>query len=231
MAPELIRRLLLAAGTLSALLFATVAHGEPPLQNVPTSTNAPTGDVAAVLRSIEEQFTGVKTVQAAFIQTKELAIFDQAITLEGRVSLENPGRLAWRVDRPVRYAVVLDGAELRQWDEDSGKVQTISLSGNPVFQTVARQLQVWFSGKYASLADEYEIRLGDAKEQTALLFEPRSGAAASKAIRRVTVSFGADRRYIETIMIEDVSGDRTSIRFTNTRLNEPISAEEWKVKP
>ncbi len=213
------------------LIVGVLLSGAAVAQDAPAGTNAPAEDVAAVLRAIEKQFTGVKTVQAAFVQTKELAIFNQTITLEGRVALENPGRLAWRVDKPVRYAVVLDGDVIRQWDEDSGKVQKISLSGNPVFQAVALQLQVWFSGKYASLADEYQIRLGDTGEQTVLLFQPLSTAAASKAIRRVTVSFRKDRRYIEAIQIEDVSGDRTRIQFKSTRLNEPIDPGEWEVKP
>jgi len=227
MAPGLIRRALPACIVLCVLLAPAIADDEKPPEDASPGTNA----LAAVLRSIEEQFAAVKTVQADFVQTKQLAIFDQAITLEGRVALENPGRLAWRVDRPVRYAVVLDGSTIRQWDEESGKVQRISLSGNPVFQAVAQQLQVWFSGKYSSLADEYDIRTGDTKEETTLLFTPRSTAAARQAIRRVSVSFREDHRYIETIGIEDVSGDLTTIRFVSTRLNEPISPGEWQVRP
>lgn len=231
MAPGLTCRTLLSAGALSILVFSAFARAERSPDDPASGTNAVVAGVAAALESIEKQFADVKTVQAAFVQTKQLAIFNRAITLEGRVALENPGRLAWRVDRPVRYTVVLDGTVIRQWDEDSGNVQKLSLAGNPVFQAVAQQLQVWFSGKYASLAGEYDIRLGESAAQTVLVFTPRSSSAARQAIRRVTVSFREDRRYIEAILIEDVSGDRTRVQFTGTKLNEPIDPREWKVEP
>ncbi|MBN2301009.1 MAG: hypothetical protein JXN60_00700, partial [Lentisphaerae bacterium] len=47
-----------------------------------------------ILRTLENSFAGITTVQTGFTQEKELALFEQKITLTGRIVLENPGRLA-----------------------------------------------------------------------------------------------------------------------------------------
>ena len=60
-------------------------------------------------------------------------------------------------------------------------------------------------------------------------FVPKADSMTGKAIKRVSVSVREDMKYVERILIEDVSGDQTVISFHDTILNEPVDAAEWKV--
>ena len=150
--------------------------------------------------------------------------------MEGRLALEHPGKLAWRIDSPIRYALVLDGDHALQWDEDSNKVQKIKTHGDPVFEEVIGQIEKWFSGEFVSLLEEYDLTV-KSSEPPVLEFVSKGDGMVGKVIRRLTISVRADLRYVEQIAIEDTSGDQTIISFLDTRLNDPVPASEWEVSP
>lgn len=185
---------------------------------------------AQLLQSLEDDFASIRTVQTRFTQEKQLKVFDRTIVIEGRLTLENPGRLAWRIDSPIKYVLVLYGDEVLQWDEETNDIQKMKTKGDPVFEEVLGQIEKWFSGKFASLTQDYALTvLGETPLQ--LEFAPKADRMVGKAIRRVVVSVREDRKYVQRIMIEDVSGDRTTITFHDTVLNAPVDASEWKVVP
>jgi outer membrane lipoprotein-sorting protein len=106
-----------------------------------------------LLRIIGEKVSGFKSLKTDFVQEKNLAMFQKKIVLRGRIYMQKPSRLAWHVDKPVKYSVVITDKAIRQWDEDTNQVQEMSLSKNPIFKNVVNQLSVWFSGNTALSVD------------------------------------------------------------------------------
>lgn len=184
----------------------------------------------ALFQTLEKNFSTIQTVQTKFTEEKKLKIFDRTVRLEGRLALESSGRLAWRVESPIQYVLVLKDDAAFQWDEETCKVQRLPFSGNPVFETVIAQIQCWFSGRFAALESDYDLQVLS-ETPPRLVFIPRADRMVAKAIRQVTVSIREDQRYVEQIAIEDVSGDQTSIVFHETLLNEPIDPSAWEVAP
>ncbi len=184
----------------------------------------------ALLQDLEKSFSSIKTVQTKFRQEKELKIFSRTIVMEGRIVLENPDRLAWRIDTPIRYVLVLNGDYAMQWDEDSNKVQKMKTHGDPVFEEVIGQIEKWFSGEFASLLKDYDLTVKN-EQPPVLEFVPKKDGMIGKVIRCVTISVREDRRYVERIAIEDRSGDLTTITFYDTVLNAPVAATEWEILP
>ena len=183
---------------------------------------------SALLQRLEEKFSTIETVQTCFKQEKELKIFDRTIVLTGRVALEKPDRLAWRIDSPIRYALVIDGKQTLQWDEDSNNVQKTKTAGDPVFEEVIGQIEKWFSGKFSSLLEDYNLTV-KTEQPPVLEFVPKADRMIAKVLRRITISVRADQAYVERIAIEDVGGDKTTITFFETVLNAPVPATEWEV--
>ena len=183
-----------------------------------------------VLERLERKLSGVRTVQAKFVQVKRLAMFTHKVVIKGRLTVKNPDRIAWRADSPVKYSLVIIGPELKQWDEDTDRVQTFRLDKNPMFRAAFQQLTAWFSGRYAVVRRKYDVRV----EQSApyiLVFTPRKGSGMEKIIKRVRVVFREDERYIEKLTVHEGGGDTAVISFSDTRLNEPIDARAWEVRP
>lgn len=184
-------------------------------------------DDAEVMKKLEANFSTIKTVQADFVEKRELKILKQTLTLKGSLKLEVPSRLIWRNDEPLKYEMMMDEKQAKQWDEDSGKVQTFDIGKDPIFKQVFGQIKAWFSGQFGALKKDYDLTVKQV-DPMILSFTPRDGSLAGKAVEHVTVRIQKDAKYVDQISIDYLSGDRTTITFSNTVLNKPIPASVWK---
>jgi outer membrane lipoprotein-sorting protein len=194
------------------------------------ATPAIAANVEEALARLEARMSAVKTLRARFVQRKHLAVLEQPLVLEGEICMQKPALFAWHVREPLRYSMVIRDEVVRQWDEDTQRVETISLSSNPAFKLAIRQMRGWFSGAYSSMLAEYEVTvLGEAP--ISLQFVPREGGIARAVVESVTVVFEMDERYIRELHIAEKGGDSTVLTFVDTQLNGPIDASAWKVEP
>lgn len=190
---------------------------------------APPAELAAFLDDLGRQVADFKTLKTDFVQTKEMALFKDKLVLKGRIYLQKPSQIAWHVDAPLRYSVLITDKLIRQWDEDTNQVQEISLEKNPIFQTVLNQLTVWFSGEYGALLGSNDVRLVQ-QAPLVLEFTPKENNIGKQVIRQITITFRADRKYLQQIRIQEKSGDVTILQFKNTQLNVPLDRNSFEVK-
>lgn len=186
-------------------------------------------DVAALLDSLGRGVGRFRTLKTDFTQEKRLAVFQNTVLLRGRIFLQKPARIAWHVDAPLKYSVVISDASIRQWDEDTDRVQEITFAKNPVLQNVMQQLTVWFSGDYSSLLKDYDV-LVDGERPVILRFTPKRTSAAAKVVKQVRIEFREDNKYLRKLTIIEQGGDSTSITFTGTLFDVPLDALDFEVK-
>ncbi len=181
-----------------------------------------------VLSRLEDSASSISTLETRFIQEKHLLVFEQPLILKGQIFIKKPSLFAWHVSEPLEYSMVTDGETLRQWDEDTNRVQKISLSKNPAFSLAIRQMKDWLSGSYKSMLAEYEVVLLS-EDPVSLEFTPHETALSHDLIRSVTIHFGRDERYIQQVIVHEKSGDRTVLRFVDAVVNTTIEPSAWKV--
>jgi len=187
-------------------------------------------DLYEVLHRLEDKTFEIRTLKTEFVQEKELAVFKEKIILKGMIFLQKPELFAWHIIEPLSYSMVIKGDILSQWDENTKKTQTISLSKNPAFQVAISQMKDWFSGKYTSMTEDYNIIILKRKP-VSLKFIPRKNTTVSNVIDSVIVIFRDDERYIHRIYIKEKSSNSTLLTFVNTQLNTPLEAVAWEVQP
>jgi outer membrane lipoprotein-sorting protein len=186
-------------------------------------------DMGAFLSSIGKKASDFKTLKTEFTQEKKMAMFKEKLVLKGRIFLRKPNRIAWHVDSPLKYSVLITDKLIRQWDEDTNQVQEISLTKNPIFQNVLNQLTVWFSGEYGSLLGSNDVRLVK-RHPMVIEFIPKENNISGKVIRSITITFREDEKYLQQIRIQELSGDVTTIHFNNTLLNTILPDSSFEVK-
>jgi outer membrane lipoprotein-sorting protein len=211
------------------LSFMTAIHCYAEPSGIKTHKNlAP--DLYEVLHRLEDKTSEICTLKTEFVQEKELAVFKEKIILKGMIFLQKPKLFAWHIIEPLSYSMVIKGDILSQWDENTKKIQTISLSKNPAFQVAISQMKDWFSGKYTSMTENYNIIILKRKP-VSLKFIPKKNTTAGNVIDSVTVIFRDDERYIHQIYIKEKSGNSTLLTFVNTQLNTPLEGAAWEVQP
>ena len=188
-----------------------------------------TSDVHGLLRRLSENVADFKNLKTDFIQEKNLAVFKNKIIMKGKIYLQKPNKIAWHVDEPVKYSVIITDKSIRQWDEDTNQIQEIVLSNNPIFQNMLNQLTIWFSGDYTSLLKDYGVYV---QQKSPAIFEfiPKENNAAGRIIKSITISLREDERYLKQIKILEAGGDSTIIIFKDTVFNAPINNLDFEVK-
>lgn len=171
----------------------------------------------------------VATIASEFRQEKRMALFQDTLRIQGRLYISTNGQFAWETHWPVRYKMVVSDGRLRQWDEETGRVQTRSLRDNPAFAVIQEQMAAWFSGRYASLTNSYAVTLAS-EQPAAFLFTPRTNSPAANYLRSVEVWIRPDGQYLDKVRITERGGDLTDIVYTNTVLNQAIPDVAWDVR-
>lgn len=179
------------------------------------------------LKKLEIAMNSVSSVQSDYIETKKLALFTDAIVITGTMGLQKNGFFAWHVEKPVKYAMIMKGNTITEWDEDTNRVITKSIGGSPFLSVISEKMKEWFSGKYISMMNEYKITIIQANPLI-IKFIPFENNPASKMIKTVILEFSEKENYVKRITIEEQSSDSTEIEFLNTKLDEPIDDQMWE---
>jgi hypothetical protein len=91
-------------------------------------------------------------------------------------------------------------------------------------------MQAWFRGDYEGLAKNYTVDVLS-ENPLSLRFAPQGDSMASKIIQQIELTFAADERYIEKMVVTESGGDTTTLEFVHTQLNQPIKDDIWRMPP
>jgi hypothetical protein len=90
-------------------------------------------------------------------------------------------------------------------------------------------MEKWFYGTFKSMQGDYKITL-ITEHPIVLEFVPSENSLSRNFIKRATIFFQDDERYIKEVRIEEKDGDSTSLVFVNAQLNQPILPNAWEVR-
>lgn len=215
---------------LSAFLLAATLCVLPPAPPALGAENTePTAELLAALKAWQAELARISTIDSDFVQEKRISLFQDTLTIRGRICIETNGNFAWETHWPMRYKMVVSDGHVRQWDEETDRVQTISMRDNPAAAAIHAQMTTWFSGRYATLTNDYIVTLASPKP-VSFLFAPRATSPAATYLASVQVWLRDDGQYLERVRIGERAGDSTDITFTNTVVNRALSADTWNVR-
>ena len=180
------------------------------------------GDAAAVLDSLAASGRALKTMQAAFVETKVIVLLEEEQVSRGTVAMQIPGRLRWNYESP-RPSVML---------VRDGKFARYLPSSKQVFRGTARgeaDLLVGFGPGAAGLGKKYEVTLVGKEAvggRTAHVLDlaPREEGGLFMGIR---LWVDAERSIPVQTRLTEPTGDHTTIRFEDVRLNQALPARTF----
>jgi outer membrane lipoprotein carrier protein len=188
---------------------------------------APAGDTdaTAVLKALETAGRGLKTMKAAFVETKVLTLLNEKQETRGNVTLQIPGRMRWDYVTPQPGVMMIkDGAFARYVPQTK-----------QVFRGAAKgeaDLLVGFGPGAADLGKKYEVTLlPEEKVGTAaahvLDLKPRTGGGLFSAIR-----LWVDKARVLPVQtrLTEPTGDYSTIRFENVIVNGALPSTAFELK-
>ena len=187
------------------------------------SMAAPAGDAASIIESLGAAGRALKTMKAAFLETKVVEVLDEKQETRGSVLLEIPGRLRWNYTSPQESALLIKDGRFARYFPKSKQVFRGPAKGEA-------DLLVGFGPGAADLGRKYEVTLiGEeavgAVASWVLDLKPRAPEQGLFVGIRLWVDKG--RSIPVQTRLTEPTGDHTTIRFENVVVNGPLPRDSF----
>jgi outer membrane lipoprotein-sorting protein len=212
---------------LLATLVVTVVPAQAPAGEIP-AVNLPGVDEAGRLETILARFdraqASITTLEADFAELKELALFKEPISSQGRFFYATPHQAKWEYVEPDAKVFLITDNSLMQYFPAEKLLERRDLRE----ANTNRLFKLFGMGQSsADLEDFYEISLGDGSSEDMpatyeLILKPRR-KMVEKRVARVRLWVGDQDFLPRAMRLEEADGDFTMWRFSNVLINTELA--------
>ena len=202
----------------------------------PQTTVASQLTVDRVLERMEATSARLVDLQADFVQTKVMALFDESIVSKGKFYFRNPDKLILDTVSPEHQQLIINHRNVWLHYPEMKQVHKLSLN-----RTIGlRALFVGFGGSVRDIRDQFTVELAKVEKDKnsrlvyTLWLTPIKGTPASSPVlglEQVLLSVLEERWYPIRSEIVQTNGDRSIFEYSNHRLNLKLSEARFTFKP
>ena len=172
----------------------------------------------AFRKSFEEAAASIGTIQSGFSQEKTLTMLSEKMNSTGKFWYRKKDKLRMEYINPYPYLMVLNNGKILV--KDGQKENQFSANSSKIFQQVNRILIDCVSGNMLNNPD-FQARIFENAGSFLIEFQP-----IAKNLRELykNINIVIDKKDYTATAVEmnEVSGDKTTIRFQNKVLNASI---------
>jgi outer membrane lipoprotein-sorting protein len=169
------------------------------------------------LEGLKQEVASVSAIKADFIQEKHLRMLDAPLISKGRLYFETPQSLRWEYRSPVRSILLMKDKTIRRYVEgDKGLVEQGS-QGLEAMRVFLREICLWMQGEFEGNPD---FRTELKSDRTVVLTPDKK--AIAEVVERIELKLTDTPGVIQTATIYEDADTYTRIRFTDTKINQPI---------
>jgi len=192
--------------------------------------------VDRVLERMEATSSRLMDLQADFVQTKVMALFDESIISKGKFYFRNPDKLIMDTTSPEHQQLIINYNNVWLHYPEMKQVHKLSLNQTKGLSA----LFVGFGGSVRDIREQFEVEITKVEKNESgrlvylLSLKPIEGTpAASPALglRQVLLSVPEGRWYPVRSEIVQTNGDRSIYQYSNHRLNLKLSEARFTFTP
>jgi len=176
-------------------------------------------DLPAFRQAFTRESAKVETIESGFIQDKVLSALTETIQSRGSFWFKRANKVRIEYKTPFTYTLILNGDKMLL--RDGEKKSQVNVRSNKLFQQVNRIMIDCVQGTILESKD-FTSRVFEDKDNFLLELTP-----TSKSLREFFLIINLTIRkgdYVATaIEMNEPGGDKTTIQFTDQKLNKIIS--------
>ena len=172
----------------------------------------------------KSEFSAVRvdSVQAEFVQEKQLPILAHPILSNGRFVFRAPASLRWEYFSPIRTVLLMDSGTTRKFVEHEGTFREERGMGVDSMQIVLREITGWLDGE---ITDTPTFKATVVDDRLIVLTPRKEGLA--KIITRIELKLHEQPGLLEAVTLYEGKGSFTRMTFSAAVLNGDIAANQF----
>lgn len=174
-----------------------------------------------LLGSILKRLAEPRVVRAQFVQERHIADMARPTLSRGRITVSKPEGVLWQIESPVKVALAFTPSGIVQTGAD-GVTRRQAQRRGAVETEVARVMQGILGADEQALSANFDAAAQGGLERWTVHLKPRAREMA-RFLREIRLGGG---RHLETIEIEETSGNLTAIRMRQFAVAEKLTPDE-----
>ena len=201
--------------TIFLLLFAlltttTWAQSEKPLTEAESQS---------VISALTQAAASMKTFQCGFVQEKTSSMLAEPSIAKGTMHYAAPDRMRWEYTEPYAFALVVNGEKITKMTD--GKAEMLDGKSSRMYQGMVGLIMGSASGKKLFDTSVFDVVMFDDDTFWRAEMTPKR-RDMKRMFSQLVFRFDKKTNGISRVEFKDASGDVTSSRFEDIKLNEAI---------
>lgn len=163
---------------------------------------------------------GIKTVQARFVQKKQMKILAKPLISEGRFFYAAPDSLRWEYLKPLRSIVISGKGCTKRYIMSGGKMVEDKSGGVKAMSIVLGEIANWMSGKF-DRNPSFKTTLKEGTNTLITLIP--AGQNMAGMIEKIEISVHKKTMVVKSVKIIEGENAATVIDFNNVEINKVIN--------
>jgi len=171
-----------------------------------------------ILQQIKSQAQKINSIEAGFVQTKNISFIDEQLISGGKFWFSRPDKMRWEYQTPFFYSIIINGDNITVIDDK--KESRFDAASNAMFGQIKQVIMNMVNGKMFDDPD-YHATLKEENNYFVVNFETVNRAMKAY-ILSIDLYFTKSGYLMEKIKMNEASGDDTVIEFNNQNINQPL---------
>lgn len=202
----------------TALLCFAKADEPAPVLSHPVDIARPPAAFVTVNKSLRE----AECLRADFSEEKKIKVLKKPLLSAGALVFSGESGLYRALKQPFVQELLVTPQGIVQRDS-TGRIETVEVDRQPLAKGFIDAFLLVFSGEDKALAEQFEIFFDGDAQAWSMGFVPRK-KPLSKFIASLVVH--GKKNVIETLVVVEVNGDRTTTKFERVVTDKPLTADE-----
>jgi len=169
---------------------------------------------------LRKDAANIKTVQARFVQKKQMKILAKPLISEGRFFYAAPDSFRWEYLKPLRSIVISRQGEAKRYIMSGGKMAEDKSSGAQAMRIVLAEVVNWTRGQFDRNAS---FRASLKEGPGTLITLIPVGQNMAGMIEKIEISVAKKTMAIKSVKIIESENAATVIEFSDVGINKAIS--------
>ncbi len=174
-------------------------------------------DDTKVIEEINRAASRITSMTCDFVQTRHIAMLNDKVQSEGRMSYRTPERLTWEYTTPYRYTFSVKGEKVEI--KKGERTDVIDTQQNKMFQEIVRIMMDSMLGKCISTdSRNFTTRIQSTAAEYVATLAPKRGTM-KQMFKIIVLHFDRRKGVVRQVELVEHNGDRTVIEMKNIQTN------------